>query len=183
MFLSLKELHKFDMIPGRERPLVVIYGSYETGINGNSCKQKLREIVQKGDDDSRLSDFQKGIVEDLPDHEMPPSTNAPEYRRWIFEKSNHYIISSDFNAFFILKGCINDTVWSEAEYALENNLEEKTIILLEKALNGDENSVSSLYNLERWNRMFDEIPIEFIDYEDYETAWNMIMGRLKSIYY
>ena len=62
-------------------------------------------------------------------------------------------------------------------------MEENTIIFLEKALGGDENSIDSLYNLEKWNRMFDEIPIEYLEYEDYEAAWAMIMGKLKSIYY
>lgn len=170
------------MMPSsRERSLIVVYGSYGIGVNEISCKQKLREIVLKGDDDPRLSDFQKGIVEDLPDHTSPPPLDSSEFAGWVLDKSNHYLLSSDFNAFFILKDCNNSTVFGEAEFALEQGRGETSIIFLEMARGGNENTTDSLYNQERWNRKFDDVPVEYIEYGDFESVWAMIIGKLKSI--
>lgn len=84
-------MFRLQLMLVRERPLIVIYGSYSMGTNGKSCKQRLCEIVQYGNADSRLNAFQKEIVENLPDISNPPPRTSLQYKKWIFKKSNHYM--------------------------------------------------------------------------------------------
>lgn len=120
------------MMPiGREKFLIVIYGSYCTGVRGN-CKDVLSSIVQIGNDDSRLDDFSKDIVENLVNPNPPPLADSPDYPTWVMEKTNYYLENADFNAIFILKGCNNITPVQEAEYILRNNLQDNAIIFFEK---------------------------------------------------
>ena len=76
-----------------------------------------------------------------------------------------------------MQGCDNSTPGGEAEFALEHGRGPDTLIFLEMRENCGENSAGSLYNLVGWNERFNDVPIAYIDYGDYESAWKMIMGK------
>ena len=167
------------MISGMGRPLIVIYGSYAIGIRGD-CSNHLRRIVDVGRADSRLAYLKKSIVADLDFHIDPPAINSADYMNWIMEKSNHYLETSDFNAIFILQGCDNSTPLREAEYALDHGYESKTMIIFEMSEDNGENSACSLYTQATWRTRFHDIPIAFIEYDDFKSAWTTIMGKFLS---
>ncbi len=167
------------MIPGIMRPLIVIYGSYGVGIRGD-CGNHLQRIVDIGRRDLRLAYLEKSIVADLDFHIDPPDTNSTEYMFWVMEKSNHYLEVSDFNAIIILQGCDNSTPLREAEYALDHGYESKTMIIFEKRKYEGERSACSLYTQATWRNKFQDIPIAFIEYDDFKSVWNIIMGKFLS---
>jgi|GEM_PF-6075099 len=161
---------------GVKRPLIVIYGSYGIGIRGN-CRDELENIVNVGKADMRLAWFEKSTVKNLDFHIPPPSEDSPDYKDWVMEKSNHYLQTADFNAIFILQGCDNSTPLQEAQFVLEHGLESKSIIFFEMSEDDGENSACSLYTQATWRNKYENVPIEYIEYKDFKSAWRKIMGK------
>lgn len=162
-----------------ERPLIVVYGSYAK-IGKRNGYNKLCEIIMVGRKDLRVSYIKKDIVGNLDYFKLEPPLHSSKYAEWVTEKSNYYILNSDFNAIFILQNCDNSTPWFEAEFALENKLEDKTLILLEMSEDNGENSACSLYNKSLLKNKFKNPPIDYFEYEDFISAWRKIIGKFFS---
>ncbi len=160
---------------------ITVYGSHYKLAN-RFCHKELIKIVKMGKRKIDVDNCDVGYVANLPYEIKEPDVNSPDYDSWIYEKCNHYIEVSDFNAFFILKKCENSSVHKEVDIALDGGFSYKSLIILEKEKGGKENSAGSSLIKGSWQDKYYNPPVEYINYDDFDSAWKMILGRFLSLY-